>query len=207
MHISIIENKKTISDLFISYAAEDSRCTVVNLYSSFRLAYKKISDDKPDVILIGTDLDGISVTEAISKVKQILPQCYVFTLNQEEQANSIVFNAIEKGACGYVIVDTQNKNVINDIYEMIEGKGAKGLNIARIVLQYFQYNEQTPLTSREVEIMEMLARGKTRRIIAQEIYLDINTVKSHLQTIYKKLQVNSKDEALRIARTNRYILQ
>ncbi len=207
MHISIIENKKTISDLFISYAAEDSRCTVVNLYSSFRLAYKKISDDKPDVILIGTDLDGISVTEAISKVKQILPQCYVFTLNQEEQANSIVFNAIEKGACGYVIVDTQNKNVINDIYEMIEGKGAKGLNIARIVLQYFQYNEQTPLTSREVEIMEMLARGKTRRTIAQEIYLDINTVKSHLQTIYKKLQVNSKDEALRIARTNRYILQ
>lgn len=77
--------------------------------------------------------------------------------------------------------------------------------IAKLVIQTFQKNPLTPLTKRETEILIGISQGKSRNKIAQEHCIEPETVKSHIKNIYMKLDVGSKDEAIKVARESRYI--
>jgi len=79
------------------------------------------------------------------------------------------------------------------------------INIARMVINSFKRSEQSPLTRRETEILEQIANGKTRGKIAEEMFIDLETVKSHLKNIYSKLDVHSRADAIKTARQNKYI--
>ena len=78
-------------------------------------------------------------------------------------------------------------------------------NIARMVIRSFHRNQNSPLTKRETEILEQVANGKSRSKIAKEMFIDLETVKSHIKNIYLKLNVHSRDEAIKEARNNKYI--
>ena len=78
-------------------------------------------------------------------------------------------------------------------------------NIARMVIHSFQRNEESPLTRRETEILEQIATAKSRKRIAQELFIDLETVKSHIKNIYHKLNVHSKADAIKTAKDNKFI--
>ena len=69
-------------------------------------------------------------------------------------------------------------------------------NIARMVIRSFHRNQNSPLTKRETEILEQVANGKSRSKIAKEMFIDLETVKSHIKNIYRKLEVNTRGEAV-----------
>jgi DNA-binding NarL/FixJ family response regulator len=69
-------------------------------------------------------------------------------------------------------------------------------NIARMVVKSFQKNRQSPLTGRETEVLNLLSRGKSYKMIADEIYIDKETVRTHIKNIYRKLEVHSKADAI-----------
>jgi DNA-binding NarL/FixJ family response regulator len=77
--------------------------------------------------------------------------------------------------------------------------------IARMVIQSFQRSTQSPLTRRETEVLEHISTGKSRRRIAEELFVDLETVKSHIKNIYAKLDVHSKEEAIKVGRDNKFI--
>jgi DNA-binding NarL/FixJ family response regulator len=94
---------------------------------------------------------------------------------------------------------------LDAIDEVQTGGAPMSGKIAKMVVDSFQKNQNSPLTSRETEVLEQLAKGKSYSIIADELFIHKETVKSHIKNIYFKLQVNSKAEALEIARKNKLI--
>ena len=78
-------------------------------------------------------------------------------------------------------------------------------NIARMVVQSFQRNNNSPLTPRETEVLELLSKGKSYSVIADELFVHKETIKSHIKNIYTKLQVNSKAEAIEKALKDKLI--
>ena len=78
-------------------------------------------------------------------------------------------------------------------------------NIARLVVASFQKNHNSPLSSRETEVLELLSRGKSYSNIAEELFIDKETVRTHIKNIYWKLEVHSKAEAIEKAMKERLI--
>src|SRR5690606_30720826 len=101
--------------------------------------------------------------------------------------------------------NTPHDKIINSIREVMAGGGPMSANIARMVIESFQRNEESPLTRREPEILEQIATGKSRKRIAEELFIDLETVKSHIKNIYSKLNVHFKADAIKTAKDNKYI--
>ncbi|MEO6981370.1 MAG: LuxR C-terminal-related transcriptional regulator, partial [Mucilaginibacter sp.] len=77
--------------------------------------------------------------------------------------------------------------------------------IASIVIKSFQKNTDSPLSKRETEIIKMISEGKKRNEIADELFIELETVKTHIKNIYSKLNVNSRSDALKVVKKNRLI--
>jgi ATP/maltotriose-dependent transcriptional regulator MalT len=79
------------------------------------------------------------------------------------------------------------------------------VNIARVVINSFRKNQDSPLSKRETQILEMICNGKSRTQIANELFIDLETVRSHIKNIYIKLDVNSRADAIKTARDNKLV--
>ncbi len=204
IHVCIIEDDETIREGYEYLINDTSGYKVVGSYASFESAAKKITKDNPDVILLDVELPGLSGIDAIPKIKKLVPEAHILILTVYEQ-DILIFRALGNGAAGYLTKNTPHNKIIDSIREVMAGGGPMSANIARMVIQSFQRNEESPLTRRETEILEQIATGKSRKRIAEELFIDLETVKSHIKNIYSKLNVHSKADAIKTARDNKYI--
>lgn len=202
--VCIIEDDETIREGYEYLINNTSGYRVVGSYPSFESASKKITKDNPDVILLDVELPGISGIDAIPKLKKLVPEAFILILTVYEQ-DLLIFRALGNGASGYLTKNTPHDKIINSIREVMAGGGPMSANIARMVIESFQRNEESPLTRRETEILEQIATGKSRKRIAEELFIDLETVKSHIKNIYSKLNVHSKADAIKTAKDNKYI--
>lgn len=202
--ICIIEDDQTIREGYAYLIGNTEGFTVVNCYASFEEAAKKINHDNPDVLLLDVELPGISGIEALPKLNKLIPDTYILILTVYEQEEKI-FRALSNGASGYLTKNTPPEKIIAAIREVMDGGGPMSAHIARMVIRSFKRNEQSPLTRRETEILEQISTGKSRKRIAGELFIDLETVKSHVKNIYHKLDVHSKADAIKTARDNRFI--
>ena len=161
-------------------------------------------NDDPDVILLDVELPGISGVEAIPKLKKLLPETHILILTVYEQ-EMLIFRALGNGATGYLTKNTPHEKIVAAIKEAMEGGGPMSAHVAKMVISSFKRNESTPLTRRETEILEQIATGKSRKRIAEELFIDLETVKSHIKNIYHKLDVHSKADAIKAAKDNKFI--
>jgi len=204
IRVCIIEDDETIREGYSFLIGNTAGYKVVSSYPSFEEAAKKIATDDPDVILLDVELPGISGIDAIPKLKKLLPETYILILTVYEQ-DILIFRALGNGASGYLTKNTPPEKIISAIHEVMEGGGPMSAHIARMVIDSFKRNEFSPLTRRETEILEQIATGKSRKRIAQELFIDLETVKSHIKNIYQKLNVHSKADAIKAARDNKFI--
>ena len=204
IRVSMIEDDETLREGFSYLIDQTPGYKVVSSYPSFEDAAKKIVQDDPDVLLLDVELPGISGIEAIPKLKKLLPETYIIILTVYEQEQQI-FRALGNGASGYLTKNTPHEKIISAIQEVMEGGGPMSAHIARMVISSFKRNEQSPLTKRETEILEQISTGKSRKRIADELFIDLETVKSHIKNIYHKLDVHSKADAIKTARDNKFI--
>jgi len=204
IRVCLIEDDETIREGFRYLINDTEGFKVVSAYSNIEDALKKIANDDPDVILLDVQLPGMNGIEAIPKIKKIVPDTYILmlTVNENEQQ---IFKALSNGASGYLTKNTPHEKIIASINEVMDGGGPMSANIARMVINSFKRNEQSPLTKRETEILEQISIGKSRKRIAVELYIDLETVKSHIKNIYHKLDVHSKADAIKLAKDNKFI--
>lgn len=204
IHVVIIEDDETIRNGFLYLINATENYKVINAYASVEEALPKLPADKPQVILLDIELPGIKGIDAIPKIKNILPKTHILMLTVYDNEEN-VFNALTKGAAGYLTKNDSTEKIIDAIGEVVEGGAPMSMNIAKIVIRSFHKNQNSPLTRRETEILEQVANGKSRSKIAREMFIDLETVKSHIKHIYLKLNVHSREDAIKEARDNKYI--
>lgn len=204
IRVAIIEDDETIREGYAFLIGNTPGYKIAGTYNSFEEATRKIMADDPDVILLDVELPGISGVEAIPKLKKLLPAVHILILTVYEQ-ELLIFRSLGNGAAGYLTKNTPHEKIMAAIKEVMDGGGPMSANIARMVIASFKRNESTPLTRRETEILEQIATGKSRKRIADELYIDLETVKSHIKNIYYKLDVHSKADAIKAARDNKFI--
>lgn len=164
---------------------------------------------EPDVILMDIEMPIQNGIETTRLVKKSHPNIKVLILTVFDN-NENVFNALKNGADGYMLKGERPQEVLSAIQQVNEGRMAMSPEIAMKTLQYFRKLEKTDnestsdyhLTNREVEILEFLCTGLSYKQIAGECQISERTVGTHIENIYKKLNVNSAIEASNIAKRN-----
>lgn len=204
IRIAIIEDDETIRQGYSYLMGNEPDFSIAGTYSSVEDAIKELPAIQPDIIMLDVQLPGITGVDAIPVLKKLIPGVNVLVLTVYE-SEEIIFTALKNGASGYLTKNTTPDKIIESIKEIMNGGGAMSAGIAKLVMQTFQKNPDTPLSKRETEILQGVAEGKSRSKIAAQLFIDLETVKTHIKNIYHKLNVNSKDEAIKVARQSRYI--
>jgi DNA-binding NarL/FixJ family response regulator len=147
-------------------------------------------------------MPGRTGIEATPVVKALRPEAQVLMLTVFEDEDKI-FQAIRNGASGYLLKRTPPTEIIAAIHDVHRGGSPMTSSIARRVLQFFQQQpanhqpkQDYDLSPRELDILKSLVKGYSYKLIADEHFISIDTVRSHIRHIYEKLQVNSKTEAV-----------
>lgn len=204
IRIVIIEDDTVLRLLYKSLLSDVDGYSVVNTYVSFDEAQKELINDKPDITLLDIEMPGTTGLEAIPIIKKMLPSTHIIILTVFDSEEK-VFNALINGASGFLTKNSSTIKIIESIQEVSQGGGAMSTNIARMVMRSFQKNPNSPLTKRETEILDLIAAGQTKGQVADQLFIDLETVRSHVKNIYIKLDVNSKSDAIKIAKTQKFI--
>ncbi len=204
IQIVLVEDDSVIRDSFQFLLNEEEGYTVSGAFATAEDAIKSVASLDPDVVLLDIQLPGLSGLQALPKIKALVPDAAVIILSVNEHQDT-VFEALAKGAAGYLTKNTPPQKILEAVNEVMLGGGPMSAHIAKMVVNSFQRSNESPLTRRETEILEQIAAGKTRGKIADEFFIDLETVKSHLKNIYAKLDVHSKADAIKTARINKFI--
>lgn len=154
---------------------------------------------EPDLLLLDLLMPKMTGIEAIQHIKEKDPAAKILVLTSFA-ADDQVFPAIKAGALGYLLKDTDPADLIRAIHQVNRGESSLSPTVARKVLEeVFQPSErplsQDPLTKREVEVLQVLAKGKSNRDIGAELSISETTVRTHVSNILAKLHLASRTEA------------
>ncbi len=202
--IVIIEDNKELSKIFVEVLNNTEHLNVVSSYTNCEDALTYLNDDKPEIVLMDIDLPGINGIQGTKLLKKIKPKIKVIIVTVFENSKT-VFEALCAGAIGYLTKNATSIKLINAIDEVISGGAPMSMNIAKMVVQSFQKAPSSILTSRETEVLSMLAKGSGIKSIAINLKISPNTIKYHVKNIYDKLQVHNREDAIKKASENRYI--
>lgn len=202
--ITIIEDNVSIREGFAAVIGATGKYEVVRHYGTCEEAIRHLDRDRPDVVLMDIDLPGMSGIEGTSRIKKHCPDCIVLIITVFEDSEK-VFRSLCAGAGGYIVKNSNVQEVVGSIDEALAGGAPMSLHIASMVVSSFKLSGDSPLSERETQVLQGIAQGKTYTKIAAELFINKETVRSHIRNIYQKLAVNNKSEALRVAGNNRWI--
>lgn len=167
-------------------------------------AIPEIVKTPPDVVLMDIGLPHMSGIEGVRILKEALPETDFMMLTIQDDDDS-VFNSLCAGATGYLLKDTPPAELLQSIKEVREGGSPMSSTIARRITESFRPATTSPLTKRESEILEKLCDGGNYKAIAEALFISGNTVRAHIKSIYRKLHVTSRAQAVRTALRNKLI--
>ncbi len=193
--LSIVEDNDVVRDGFSMLIDSMIDYKVVSAYSNCEDAIKNITSDSPDIILMDIELPGMTGIEGIKIIKKLIPETNIIVITVHENSD-LVFEALCAGACGYMTKTSNYSRLLEAIRETQSGGAPMSSSVARMVVESFQKNNNSPLTKRETEVLELLSKGKSYSVIADQLFVHKETIKSHIKNIYHKLQVNTKADAI-----------
>jgi DNA-binding NarL/FixJ family response regulator len=163
-------------------------------------ALEKLPAAQPDVVLMDIGLPGMKGTECVRQLKVLLPGVQVLMVTVYEDSQQI-FDALLAGASGYLLKRTSRAELFEAIRGVHLGGSPMSGHIARKVVQHFnrlgaQEKEMDRLSKREREVLDCLAQGLAYKEIADTLHLSIETIRMNVKSIYTKLHVHSRGEAV-----------
>ncbi len=169
-------------------------------------ALKDIPGNRPDVVLMDINLPGMLGPDCVRQLKAVAPSLPVLMLTMYDDSEQ-VFKSLMAGATGYLLKRTPKDKLLEAIREITSGGAPMSRQIARRVVQFFQEINEAPkeiqrapeirtLTPRENQVLAALAKGHSYKEIADLLNISFETVRTHMRSIYEKLHVHSRTEAV-----------
>lgn len=163
-------------------------------------ALNAIKKNLPDVILMDINLPGINGIECTRLIKETHPEVLIMMCTVFEDSEKI-FDALKAGAKGYILKRTAGEKLVEAIKELLNGGAPMSSDIARKVVNSFQEQKTVTadhprLTKKENEILKLLSQGYGNKEIGEQLFVSVNTVRTHVYRIYEKLHVNNRVEAV-----------
>lgn len=202
--VVVIEFDPKLRELLASLIDASSNYTTVSTYSECEEALKHISDDFPDIVAMNIEFPGMKGQEAIGKIKKLLPQTNILIV-ADPLDEARVFNSLSAGADGYVLKNECVYHFISYLDELNNHGSPLSPFIARMIIESIQISRVSPLTTRETEVLRLITQGNSYVLIAKQLNISKETSKTHIRNIYKKLNVNSKSEVVRVALQEHYV--
>ena len=200
IRVAIIEDDPRLRESLRLLVESPPTTTCVGTFPNAESGIDQLPRINPDVLLLDIHLPGMSGIDAAVRIRTLLPALPILILTVYEDAETI-FDALRHGASGYLVKRTAPSALIEAIQQVHSGGSPMSPNIARKVVQHFhQLGPSTKpsenLTPREQEVLALLAQGQLYKEIAGALGIGVETVRTHLSSIYSKLHVRTRTEAV-----------
>ena len=202
--VMIVEDDQEIRNSFTLIVNSSQKFMVVSAYGTAEEAIANINRDKPEIVLMDIELPGVNGIQGTKTIKDKSPHTDIIMVSVYEDSE-LVFEALKAGASGYITKSANYMELLSALEEIVKGGAPMSSRIARMVIDNFHVNPNSPLTKRETEILQLISEGKTYTQISEELFISKETAKTHIKNIYSKLQVNSKSEAIAKANLEKLI--
>jgi len=202
--VAVIEDDNEIRNLMHALIDNSPGFSCKQLFADCESAIKHIREFPPDVVLMDVELPGINGVEGVKQLKPGLDNTEFIMLTIRDDDDT-VFQALVAGATGYLLKDTPPSILLDSIQQVYSGGSPMTASIARKVVQHFKPVTDSPLSTRELEILNLLCQGKNYGKIGEELFISGHTVRNHIKNIYNKMQVHTRAEAVNKAIRDRLV--
>jgi len=210
--VLLLEDEKPTRDALAAAIAGCPGLTIHGEAGSCSEARLALRDGAPDVLVADLGLPDGSGIDIIREAREFYPEMEAMVLTVFEDEESVV-SALEAGATGYLLKDQAFDELCSAIHALMRGESAISSKVARFLLKRFntpapsqpdskrkkarkQAAAAEELTSREGEVLNLIAKGYSYNEIAESLTLSTNTIRAHIRNIYRKLAVKSRSEAV-----------
>jgi len=198
--VSIVDDDDGIRSSLASLIRRAPTLRLMGDYADAETALRELPRKEPDVVLMDINLPGMNGVECVRQLKSALPKLQVLMLTVYEDSDSL-FKSFRAGASGYLLKRTASARLLEAIKDVHEGGSPMTPQLARRVVQFFtgplqEDSSFSKLTPGEREFLDQLANGYTYKEIADRMKITIDTVRSYVRTVYEKLHVHSRTEAV-----------
>jgi DNA-binding NarL/FixJ family response regulator len=209
IEVAIVEDRREIRESLALLIGGTGGFHCSGSYRSMEEALEKLQHLQPDVLLCDIGLPGMSGIEGIRILRARYPDLLILMLTVYDDDERI-FDAMCAGATGYLLKKTPPARLLESLREVVDGGAPMSPEVARRVIALFR--EVNPpdradyeLTPHEIRLLKLLVQGHNYKTAAAELAVTTHTVSFHLRSIYEKLQVHSKSEAVAKALQNRLV--
>jgi len=203
--IVIVESDNSLNRAYELVLQAINGYHVVGAFNNAEDAVKTIKKYKPELVILDVKPYYNKNTDILNVLKEAYPKVKIL-VNSEIEDHNFITNLFANGAIGLITNKRNYNEFLISVEKAIHSGYSIDENVAKTLVKSVQRNDLSPLTIRETEVLEELARGNTYISIAKSLNISIATVKTHLSHIYWKMGVDGKIEALEMARENRYII-
>lgn len=205
--VLIFEDNKDFADSFQELLDDAPDMELCGLFESAKHAVKHVALLNPDIVVMDIDMPLVNGLEGLRQIRESglkLPVIMQTVFDDNER----VFQAICDGATGYILKKTPPSKILDYLREAFHGGAPMTPSVAKQVLSLFSLPYQNKkdmhlLTAREQDVLTLLVRGFSYKMISSELAIGLETVRSHIKNIYDKLHVHSKSEAVAKALQNK----
>jgi len=209
IEVAIVEDRREIRESLVLLIGGTEGFKCIGSYRSMEEALDKLKHHQPHLLLSDIGLPGMSGIEGVAILKERYPDLLILMLTVYDDDERI-FDAMCAGASGYLLKKTPPARLLDSLREVASGGAPMSPEVARRVIALFREirppeRADYELTPHETRLLKLLVQGHNYKTAAAELGVTVHTVSFHLRSIYEKLQVHSKSEAVAKALQNRLV--
>jgi DNA-binding NarL/FixJ family response regulator len=197
--VLIYEDNAKLRESLISMLEFSEQYVVLGAFSDCSNVESQVKEFSPQIILMDIDMPHVNGIQAVQLIRKFNTKIQILMITIFDDT-SHVFDAIYAGANGYLLKKFISTKLIHSMEECMQGGAPMSPSIARMVIGKLQKNDNSKtdyaLTERETETLRSLSQGNSYKMIADELHISIDTVRTHIKRIYEKLHVHSQTEAI-----------
>ena len=198
INVIIYEDDKDLLEGLCQFLTATNEFTVEACYEDCNTVQADLKNSNADIILMDIDMPGTNGIDGVRIAKIVKPEICIlmFTVFDEDKK---IFDAICAGADGYLLKKTKPEKIAEALKDALNGGAPISPSIAKKMLNFFPKilkPDTEPLTEKETEVLQHLVNGKSYKQVAAEMNITLETVRSHIKNIYRKLHVNSMSQAV-----------